>query len=1004
MSVQAPRSEQAEPTIDLKHLSPRALVRRLTCVPQIGPDRARAEDDLNDALKSAEAAVAADLEGLFGADPRVKDFLLGVIANAPYLRDLIRIDPAATLASLTHAPEARMEALLTRIRDMPLQSEAQVMTDLRRVKREAALLIALADLGGVWELLSVTQALTRLADASVSGAIRFLLAEAATQGKFLPHDAADPEQGSGLVILAMGKQGAGELNYSSDIDLIVFYDGEAAPVAEGIEVGTFFVRLIRRMVKILQDRTKDGYVFRTDLRLRPDPGATAVAISLAAAFHYYESVGQNWERAALIKSRPCAGDQKAGWRFLENIRPFVWRKYLDYAAIRDIHSIKRQIHAVKGHGNIAIAGHNLKLGRGGIREIEFFVQTQQLIAGGRELDLRGRETIPMLRALTELGWLEPKSRDELIEAYVFLRRIEHRIQMVADEQTHTLPEAPEGIDRIARLSGFADRESFSKALHQRLVTVSEHYVDLFDQEAALSSDGGNMVFTGDEDDPETVATLRQLGFARPEDAIRAVRTWHFGRYPVTIPTKSREILTELTPRLLATFGQTDAADQALTAFDSFLSRLPAGVQLFSLLSANPNLIDLIATIMGTAPRLAEIVARRPHVMDAVLEPTFFGSRPRVVDIGRRLASQMKEAVGYEDKLDRLRIVAKEQQFLIGVRILSGTLSARQAGEAYAGLAEAILRQLLPHVIGEFEARHGKMPGGRFTVLGMGKLGGREMTATSDLDLILLYDHNPEAQASDGAKPLAPTQYYARLTQRLVAALTAPTAEGKLFEVDFQLRPSGNSGPLATHIEAFDRYHEKEAWTWEHMALTRARVVAGSRTLGAEADAIILRTLTQARDGAAILADVADMRARVEEELGSKDPWNFKRVAGGQFDVEFIAQALQLVHASDDPHVLSHTTETALEQLVSAGKLDAQDGAALLAATRLYQELGLLIRLAIIGAFDPKEAPRGFLALVARAGEMPDVASLEAHLIETERAVRDIFERTIGKVERRKDDG
>ncbi|ODN70567.1 Glutamate-ammonia-ligase adenylyltransferase [Methylobrevis pamukkalensis] len=394
--------------------------------------------------------------------------------------------PGMVLGILTTSPEARMDGLIARLRACGDGSEAEVMAELRRVKREAALLIALADLGGVWQLFEVTGALTRLADASVSAALRFLLGEAARQGKFQPPDPADPEAGSGLVVLGMGKQGAGELNYSSDIDLIVFYDTDRAPLAEGVEPATFFVRLIRRMVRILQDRTADGYAFRTDLRLRPDPGATAVAISLAAAFQYYESIGQNWERAALIKARPCAGDIAVGQHFLKEIAPFVWRKYLDYASIRDIHSIKRQIHAVKGHGRVAVAGHNLKLGRGGIREIEFFVQTQQLIAGGRLPELRGRETVPMLYALARLGWLDGATRDAMADDYVFLRRVEHRIQMVNDEQTHTLPETPDGLDRIARLSGFRSREDFAPALMERLKRVSGHYEDLFDQEPSLS--------------------------------------------------------------------------------------------------------------------------------------------------------------------------------------------------------------------------------------------------------------------------------------------------------------------------------------------------------------------------------------------------------------------------------------------------------------------------------------------------------------------------------------
>ncbi|MBH0237585.1 bifunctional [glutamine synthetase] adenylyltransferase/[glutamine synthetase]-adenylyl-L-tyrosine phosphorylase [Methylobrevis albus] len=976
-----------------------ALAARIRDVPPFGPDRAAAESDLADVLAVA-APEAAALADLLVAVPAARDLLVSTMANAPFLRDLMRGRPERVLACLTEAPEARMAALVGRLGDEVPPTEAEAMRLLRQVKQEAALLIALADLGGVWSLFEVTGALTRLADASVSAAIRFLLREAAAQGKFLPPDPADPEAGSGLIVLAMGKHGAFELNYSSDVDLIVFYDAEVAPVAPGVEPATFFVRLVRRMVRILQDRTADGYSFRTDLRLRPDPGATAMAISVAAAFVYYESIGQNWERAALIKARPCAGDIVAGDRFLREIGPFIWRKYLDYASIRDIHSIKRQIHAHKGHGRIAVAGHNIKLGRGGIREIEFFVQTQQLIAGGRNIELRGRETVPMLSALVDLGWLQPQVRDELVEAYVFLRTVEHRIQMVNDEQTHRLPETPAGLDRIARLSGFGDGTSFGAALTKRLTLVTGHYGELFDQEASLAIDGGNMVFTGDEDDPGTIETLRGLGFSRPEEVTRAIRAWHFGRYPATRSTKTREILTEITPRLLDAFARTDAADQAFNAFDTFLSRLPTGVQLFSLLSANPNLLDLVATIMGTAPRLAQVVARRAHVMDAVLEPAFFGAVPDEEEIARHLDETLAQARSFEEALDRARIFAHEQQFLIGVRILSGTLSARRAGDAFARLADALLRAVLGRVVAVFEGNHGKVPGGRMALLALGKLGGREMTATSDLDLILLYDYDREAAASDGPKPLAPSQYFARLTQRLVTALSAPTAEGKLYDVDFRLRPSGNSGPLATRIDAFARYQREDAWTWEHMALTRARVVAGPEDFAAEIEAVLAETLTRPRDRAATLLDIADMRARVETDRPAKDIWDLKLAPGGLFDVEFVAQALELLHGHDHPEILSTSTEAALRAAAEAGVLEAVDADVLIPALTLYSDLTQLIRLAIEGNFKVADAPRGFLDLVVRAGEMPSIATLEAHLAATQAAVRGVFEKVVGKVARK----
>lgn len=974
----------------------RALGRRIALVPKAGPGLTRAAEDLADALAGDEGAALRDT---LDAMPRARDLVLAAGSDSPYLRDLALRRPARLAAVLQADPDDHIETIVARL--APVQAdEAAVMRAVRTAKQEAALLIALADLGGVWDVAAVTKALTRVADASVGAGVRFLLAEAHQQRRIALPDPERPETGSGWILLAMGKHGAFELNYSSDIDLIVLYDRDVVPAPEDADLSTFFVRLTKRLVRILQDRTADGYAFRTDLRLRPDPGATAPAISVLAALQYYESMGQNWERAAMIKARPCAGDIAAGERFLKELRPYVWRKYLDYAAIRDIHSIKRQIHAHKGHGKVAVAGHNVKLGRGGIREIEFFVQTQQLIAGGRNPDLRGRSTLAMLDGLVAHGWIGEAIRDDMGEAYRFLRRVEHRIQMVADEQSHTLPEDEEGLARIGRMMGYRDAGEFAAALTERLTRVADHYADLFEEEDDLSGDLGNMVFTGDDDDPDTIATLASLGYQRPADVTRAVRAWHFGRYPATRATRAREILTEITPRLLKAFADTDAADQAFLAFDTFLGRLPAGVQLLSLLASNHHLLDLIATILGTAPRLADLVARRPHAMDAVLEPAFFGTVPGREDLARRLDASLAESRAYEEALDRARIFGQEQIFLLGVRVVSGTLSARQAGAAYARLADVVLSRLLAETEKEVARVHGRVAGGRMALIAMGKLGGNEMTAASDLDLILIYDHDPDAALSDGPRPIAPTQYYARLTQRFVTAVTAPTAEGRLYEVDFRLRPSGNAGPLATRLDAFARYQREEAWTWEHMALTRARVVADTGDLGTDVTAVIAEALARPREPAKLFGDIADMRARIEAEKGSTDPWDLKVVPGGLIDVEFVAQALQLRYGGTHPEILSTTTEAALVAAEAKGVLPAEEAEILVPAIRLYGDLTQVLRLAVPGAFKPADSPKGVLALLARAGAMPSFDTLTATLLETEAAVRQSFERLVGKVERR----
>jgi glutamate-ammonia-ligase adenylyltransferase len=957
-------------------------------------DRDKARQGLERVLEK-DAAAGGALESLLSARPEARDLLFGVFGSSSYLTDVAARDPARLATALSSDPRARIDALIAGTQALATGDEAELMRALRLVKQEAALVIALADLSKAWGTLEATDALTRIADATLSAAIRFTLREAQHAGKLELADQRDPERGSGWIFLGMGKGGAYELNYSSDIDLIVFFDRARARVADPSEDVDLFVRLTKRIVKIMSDHTSEGYVFRTDLRLRPDPGATPIAIPLEAALSYYESMGQNWERAAYIKARPVAGDIAAGEAFLKELAPFVWRKYFDFAAIADVHSIKRQIHAHKGHGKIAVAGHNIKLGRGGIREIEFFTQTQQLITGGRDPRLRGRATLPMLDQLVESGWVEPQARDDLHEAYLFLRDVEHRIQMVADEQKHTLPEAEAGVENIARMMGFPAYGEFAEALLQRLDTVQGHYARLFESAPGLSSTTGNLVFTGDDDDPETLETLARMGFAHPKTVTATIRGWHFGRYAATRSTVARERLTELTPLLLEALAATENADHAFLAFDKLIQKLPAGVQLFSLLVSQPRLLHLLAAITGSAPKLSATISRRPHVLDALMEPAFFQTVPTEADLEQRLAAQFSEARSYEDALDRARIFGQEQKFLIGVRVLTGSVSVDEAGSAYSRLAETLIAGLFGQVCAEFEKAHGRIEGGAAAIVAMGKLGGREMTAASDLDLILLYDADLLAESVGGERALSAPQYYARLTQRLITALSAPTAEGLLYETDFRLRPSGNKGPLAVSLSSFVDYQANEAWTWEHMALTRARVIAGPPDFAARVEAAIREALTRPREAGKLKEDVLAMRRRLAEAKGSTSPWEVKQVPGGLIDIEFIAQYLMLLNGAAHPAVFSNTTALALRNLREAGLLDAGAAETLEAASRLYQGLTQVLRLAIDGLFRPADAPRGLSELLLRIGDSPNLSHLEALLAETQKKTRRLFVELVG---------
>jgi [glutamine synthetase] adenylyltransferase / [glutamine synthetase]-adenylyl-L-tyrosine phosphorylase len=972
-----------------------SLAARIANAPQLTEPkaaRARIEQWRRAIRREPEAKT---LGALLDRNPLLMRVIAGIAEDSPFLWGLASAEPARLLRVLQSDPETHFQKLLTQAGGAirRAKTDLQAMQVLRRMKSEAALLIALCDIGGVWPIMEAAKALTQLADVAVSAAVQFLLAEAARVGRIAPRDPARPQDGSGYIVLAMGKMGAFELNYSSDIDLIVLYDPEAAPLKPDIEPAPFFVRLTQRLIKLLQERTADGYVFRVDVRLRPDPASTPIAISTAAAVSYYESSGQNWERAAMIKARACAGDVAAGERILDEISPFVWRKYLDFAAIAEVQAMKQQIHAYRGHGEIAVEGHNIKLGRGGIREVEFFAQTQQLIAGGRNPGLRDRQTLMTLDKLAAGGWVDGKARDDMRDAYLFLRSVEHRLQMINDDQTQTLPDNPAAIERFAHFLGFKDRDSFAKALLGHLENVQRHYADLFEMSPAR--DRPALKFPAGADDKRTLDRLVEMGFRAPLEASGRARRWLSGELRSLQSQTARSHATELLPTLLEHFGRMDNPDAALVQFDEFLGNLHNAPRLLSLLRQNPSLIALIAIVIGAAPRLADTLARTPQVMDALVEPHFFGVLPDECELSLRLQQALAQARYDEDLLERIRIFGLEHMFLIGVRIVTGTVTAAQAGESFARLADVVVRAVHRAVAENFAAAHGHLRGEASAVLALGKLGGNEMTASSDLDLIVVYDFDDADPESDGKRSLYGAQYFARLTQRLINALTAQTNYGALYQVDMRLRPSGRSGPVATQIGGFADYQDREAWTWEHMALTRARVVSASPGFGAKVEKVIASTLRKPRDRSLIAGDVVEMRGAIAKEMGDGARWDLKYAAGGLIDIEFIAQYLQLVHAATEPSILDTSTARVLDKARALGILSLEDAEVLRPAARLYQALTQILRLCLPGAFDPKEAGAGLLRLLARAADVPDFASVEATLIESQAKVRETFVRILG---------
>jgi [glutamine synthetase] adenylyltransferase / [glutamine synthetase]-adenylyl-L-tyrosine phosphorylase len=926
-----------------------------------------------------------------------KTILLGIAEASPYLFDLVRADAARLIRLFECEPETHLVRLIekTCLDVAAAAGEAEVMQSLRRMKSEAALLIALCDIGGVWPLTQVTAALTELAAASVQAGLRFLLRQEAARGKLSPFNPDRPDDDSGLIVLAMGKMGAGELNYSSDIDLIVFFDSVAFTLAPDIEPQPFFVRVTQGLARLLQRRTGDGYVFRVDLRLRPDPASTQVAISVESALHYYEREGRTWERAAMIKARPCAGDSKAGEALVAEIAPFVWRKHLDFAALADVHDMKRQMQAFRGQSEIAIEGHNVKIGRGGIREIEFFAQTQQLIAGGRHPELRVRPTLQALHVLASSNWITFEARDELTAAYEFLRRVEHRLQMVADEQTHTLPDDVEAVERFACFFGYESRAAFAKDLLSHLNVVQGHYGKLFEGDPTGSVKLPAADYSAGPEDPRLIEHLAALGFKKPIAVAKAVQHWVAGEYRALRIEATRNAFVEFVPALIVGLAAAEEPDSAVAAFDRFLGALQRGGRLISLLSQNRDLVALVALVLGAAPRLGDMLARQPQIMDGLIDPRFFGAMPDQRELSARLAATLADADSYEEFLDRLRLFGQESLFLIGTRILSGTVSAQQASVAFADVAEGIAHTVHGLVTERFAAQHGRIRGQQTAILAMGRLGGREMTASSDLDLILLYDFDSEHPDSDGGRSLHGAHYFARFTQRLISVFTTRTNYGVLYEVDMRLRPSGRAGPVASHIKSFAEYQDLEAWTWEHMALTRARVISSSPEFRARIEEIIHGVLTRPRDRAGIAGDVAEMRRAIALEKGEDDVWDLKYAAGGMVDIDFIAQFLQLVHAADKPNILNVSTQQVLDNAARLGVLPQSAVEILRPAARLYHDLTQILRLCVSEKFRPETSGEDLLRVLARAGDAPDFSSLQARLRDTQTEVRRVFLELVG---------
>ncbi len=871
-------------------------------------------------------------------DPAIADAIGRAARHAPFLRRAMEQRP--DILSLIEAGD--LDAALAAGRERAAEP-AQVARALRRERLALALTVAIGDLAGLMPFEAVVSALSAFADRALDLAIRTAIAERAP--------GAEPV---GFAALALGKHGSHELNYSSDIDPILIFDPDTLPRRSREEPVEAAVRIARRVVELLQSRDGDGYVLRVDLRLRPSPEATPLALPFDAALAYYESSALPWERAAFIRARAAAGDVALGRRFLDAIRPFVWRRAVDYGALNEVRTISRRIRDHHAQVQRLGPGYDLKKGRGGIREVEFFAQIHQLIHGGREPALRTPATLDALAALAKARRIAVDEATELATAYRLYRTIEHRLQMVEDKQTHGLPRDPAALGNVAALHGLAHGEALIDLLRPHVERVGATYDSLDSgRPGGLPHDHGLLQ-----------AELTAAGFPDAVSAGLRIEGWRAGKMRALRTPAAIEALEAVLPGLVAALGRAHDPNGALNRFDDIVARLPSAINLFRLLEARPTLARTLGDVLVHAPTLSEALARRPALLDGLIDASAFDPPGTVPALTAEFAAR-EAGDDYQALLDRARQHVGERRFALGVQLIEQASDPLIVAEGYARVAEAAIGALGDATVAEFEAAHGRVPGGELVVLALGRLGGGALTHASDLDLVYLFtgDHLTE---SDGRKPLGATHYFNRLGQRLTGALSVATASGPLYDVDTRLRPSGGQGLLAVSTESFALYQAESAWTWEHMALTRARPVYGSAAARDEVARIVEQTLRRPRDIATLRADAVKMRGEMARHKPPAGIFDVKLADGGLVDCEFAVHVLQLsTGVGLDPRL-----RVALAQLADAGLVSAD----LADAYALLVRMLVTMRLVAPGSGEPPEPSR---ALVAQACGAADWAGLRA---------------------------
>lgn len=849
---------------------------------------------------------------------------------------------------------------------------------LRRERLALATTLAVGDLAGAFPLSRVVGELTAFADRALDRAIRTSIFERIGE-----------DTAQGFIALALGKQGAGELNYSSDIDPILLYDPATLPHRSKDDAGEAAQRYTRRIVKLLSENTSEGYVLRVDLRLRPASEISPLAVPRALALEHYQSAALPWERAAFTRARAAAGDIEAGETFLESIRPFIWRHNLDFGAMDEIRSLTERIRSADDGPLHPGPGFNVKRGRGGIRDIEFIVQTFQLIHGGRDPQLRVRGTRAALGALARTGRLNPEHAQTLGDNYDRLRTVEHRLQMVNDRQTHSLPEG-DALDEVAWLDGLTDGAGLVEDLQKITDQTSQIFVELIGEPAAKE-----VTIAPDPLPANAHAdSLDTLGFDDADELARRIAAWRDGRYQALRSEQALAAFDLLTPALLKALAGSDDPARALTRWETLLERAPSAVTLFRLLNAEPDLLDRLVAALTLAPTLSDELARRPELLDILLDRGALEPPGSVDEIARHILASA-ERQDYEALLDAIRRTTGEMRFALGIQLIEGLADPIDIGAALSRIAEAALQLAVPAAHAEFAQKHGRIVNSELLILGLGRFGGGALTHASDLDVVYLFTGDHSA-TSDGSRSISATNYYNRLAGRVTAALSVPTAQGALYEIDTRLRPQGNQGPLAVSCAAFEKYQREAAWTWEHMALARARVLVGSQTGRDTINAIMRSVLRRARDPKGVKTEISGMRDQMAQHKTPNGPLDVKRLRGGLIDCEFLIHFLQLRGEAADETPLAEAYQdayspdlgTAIPAMVRAGLLPKTFRADYDLMTRMLTSLRLL---APGGGVPPACAAQA----LARACQKKNFDSLVKDFAAARERVRDLWNQTFG---------